>query len=315
LPNEFHIAVVIPAYKVAAQIQGVIAAVPRDVRHVLVVDDASPDDLRDVLKKVNDPRLVVLRHDANRGVGAAMKTGFAKALELGADVVVKIDGDGQMDPRLIADFVRPLLEGRADLTKGNRFSDLAFIRKMPFVRRFGNLALSFLVKLASGYWHVFDPCNGYVAVRAEVLKRMLFRRLADRYFFEISFLCEAYFARAVLEDVPMTPVYAEEASSLKPSRIVFEFSPKLVVRTIRRILASYFLYDFNVVSLMLVAGFPLFVFGVVWSGYHWILVLQTGVLATTGTVVIGALSIILGFQLLLEGLVLDVQNEPGRARR
>ncbi len=314
--NEPHpsIAVVIPAYRVASQIAGVIAGVPADVRHILVVDDASPDTLQAVLEEVSDPRLIVLRHDKNRGVGGAMKTGFEKALELDADIIVKVDGDGQMDPALIPQFVEPIVSGDADLTKGNRFDDLSYIRRMPLARRLGNLSLSFLVKLASGYWHVFDPCNGYVAIRSRVLRRLSFDRLGDRYFFEISLLCEAYFAKAVLQDIPMQPVYAGETSSLSPMNSVTHFAPRLIQRSLYRVFMSYFMRDFNVVSVFLVGGIPALLFGTAWSTYHWILSVRSQVVATTGTVIIGMLAIVLGFQLILQAIVLDVGNEPRRHR-
>jgi len=222
---------------VADRIVDVIRRIPPEVRHVIVVDDASPDRLTDALATVSDRRLMVLRHDVNRGVGGAMKTGFAKALDLGSDIIVKIDGDGQMDPALIPRFVDPILSGEADFTKGNRFEDLSHIRRMPVVRRVGNLMLSFLVKLASGYWHSFDPTNGYVAFGSRVLRRMSFDRLADRYFFEISLLSEAYFAHAVLQDIPMKPVYAGETSSLNPIGSALSFTPRLVRRAFYRVFA------------------------------------------------------------------------------
>lgn len=308
------IAVVIPAYRVAALVGGVIARVPPAVRHIIVVDDASPDDLQEVLARVPDPRLVVLGHDANRGVGGATKTGFMKALDLEADIIVKVDGDGQMDPMLIPQFVEPIVSGDADFTKGNRFDDLSFIRRMPLVRRVGNLALSFLVKLASGYWHAFDPCNGYVAVRATVLRRVNTDRLADRYFFEISLLCEAYYAKAVLQDIPMRPVYAGETSSLSPIGSATDFAPRLLRRALYRMFMCYFMRDFNVVSVFLVGGVPLMTFGVAWSAYYWLQSYLLRTLTSTGTVVIGMLAIVLGFQLLLQAVVLDVGNEPKRTR-
>ncbi len=314
MPDGSSLAVVIPAYRVAAFIRDVIARVPASVRHVIVVDDASPDDLQAVLATVSDPRWVVLRHAANRGVGGAMKTGFEKALALGADIVIKIDGDGQMDPALIPQFVEPIASGEADFTKGNRFDDLAFIREMPLVRRVGNLGLSFLFKMASGYWHAFDPCNGYVAIRARVLRRLNFDRLAERYFFEISLLCEAYFAKAVLQDIPMRPVYAGETSSLSPLRSATDFAPRLIGRSFYRIFMSYFMRDFNVVSVFLLGGAPAFVFGIGWSSYYWARSIQSQVLTSTGTVMIGVLAIVLGFQLLLQAIVLDIGNEPRRGR-
>lgn len=308
------IAVVIPAYRVASHVGDVIARVPSEVRNIIVVNDASPDALHEVLAKVTEPRLIVLRHDVNRGVGGAMKTGFSHALELGAEIIVKLDGDGQMDPARIHDFVEPLLVGDADFTKGNRFHDLPFIRRMPFVRRVGNLGLSFLVKIASGYWHAFDPTNGYVALRADVLKRLDQQRLADRYFFEISLLCEAYSARAVLQDIPMKPIYADEPSSLSPVATLVEFTPRLLARLAYRVFLNYFMRDFNVVSLFLMTGIPSLTFGVLWSAYHWIQSERLQMVASTGTVIVGMLPIVLGFQLLLQAIVLDVGNEPKRSR-
>jgi len=312
--SQPSVAVVIPAFRVAPTIAGVLARIPADVGAIVVVDDASPDNLQEVLAGVRDRRVVVIRHDTNRGVGGAMKTGFRKALELGAEVIVKVDGDGQMDPGLVHWFVDPIASGDADFTKGNRFDDLSVIRQMPLVRRAGNLGLSFLVKLASGYWGLFDPCNGFIAIRAAVVRKMNLDRLSDRYFLEISLLCEAYFARAVLADIPMQPVYAGATSSLNPLGSFFSFAPRLVQRSFYRVFMSYFMRDFNVVSVFLTAGIPLVVFGAVWSAYHWMHTYQTNIPATTGTVMVGMLPIVLGFQLLLEALVLDVGNEPKRSR-
>lgn len=306
------IAVVIPAYRVASHVGDVIARIPPYVRHIVVVDDASPDDLAAVLASIDEPRMTVVRHEVNGGVGRAMKTGFQKALELGADIVVKIDGDGQMDPALLPRFLAPILAGDADFTKGNRFDDFATIGAMPATRRFGNLALSFLVKLASGYWHLFDPTNGYLAVRGAVLRRLAERRIADDYFFEISLLCELYFAGAVLRDIPMAPRYAGEPSSLSPARVFVTFAPRLVSRSLYRLLVAYFVRDFNMASLFFVTGVPAMLFGTVWSAYHWMRSVQTGVPATTGTVMIGVLAIVLGFQVLLQAITIDVTSEPRR---
>jgi hypothetical protein len=244
-----------------------------------------------------------------------MKTGFERALELGADIVVKLDSDGQMDPALIPDLVAPLADGRVDLAKGNRFADLSVVSAMPPLRRIGNLALSFLVKMASGYWSLFDPCNGYLAISKGLLEDIRRDRLADRYFFEISLLCESYRAGGVVEDVPMRPRYGDEVSSLSPMRSLLEFSGRLVAQTVRRIGFAYFLRDFTVVSLFIAAGVPMLVFGVLWSAYHWYRSLATNVVASTGTVMIGTLAIILAFQLLLQAIALDVESEPGRRRR
>jgi dolichol-phosphate mannosyltransferase len=309
------VAAVLPAYRTASSIRAVIDQIPVDIRHVIVVDDASPDGVGAAVSALGDPRVFVCTHPTNGGVGAAMKTGFAKALELGADIVVKLDSDGQMDPALIPSFVTPLAAGRADLAKGNRFADLSVISAMPPLRRAGNLVLSFLVKAASGYWSLFDPCNGYLAISSDLLKKIRRDRLADRYFFEISLLCESYRARGVVVDVDMHPRYGDEISSLSPIRSLFEFSGRLLGRIASRIGFAYFLRDFTVVSVFISAGVPLMAFGILWSAYHWYRSVVTNVVASTGTVMIGTLAIILAFQLLLQAVVLDVQNEPGRPQR
>jgi dolichol-phosphate mannosyltransferase len=309
-PGSPIIAAVVPAYRTARQIAAVLESMPPEVAHVIVVDDSSPDDLAAALASISDPRLVVLRHATNRGVGAAVKTGFAHAASLGADIVVKVDSDGQMDPAAIPMLVAPILSGQADLVKGNRFADLDLIGGMPLVRRVGNVSLAFLVKLASGYWSLFDPCNGFVAVRTRSFAQMQPERLADRYFFEISLLCEAYLIRAVVREIPMAPHYHQEPSSLNPLWSLIEFLPRLARRSLRRMALCYFFRDFNLVSLFLITGVPLFVFGAAWSALAWLNSWRTMVTASTGTVMIGTLAIILGFQLLLEAIVLDVQNEP-----
>ena len=309
------VAVVVPAFRTASSIRAVIEGIPRVVQHVIVVDDASPDDIGAAVSAVSDPRIVLVRHETNRGVGGAMKTGFDRALELGADVVVKLDSDGQMDPSLIPSLVAPLAEGDADFAKGNRFADITVIGAMPPLRRAGNLALSFLVKAASGYWSLFDPCNGYLAVGSHLLRGIRRERLADRYFFEISLLCESYRAVALAADVGMHPRYGDEISSLSPMRSLIEFSGRLLGRMLTRIGSTYFLRDFTVVSVFISAGVPLMVFGVAWSTYHWYRSWATNVVASTGTVMIGTLAIILAFQLLLQAVVLDVQNEPGHHGR
>src|SRR5262249_3040420 len=159
---------------------------------IIVVDDASTDRTAGILATTAlvEPRLEVIHHDANAGVGAALRTGFARALALGAEIVVKVDGDGQMDWHYLPLLVDPLLARKADCVKANRFVDFAALRQMPTIRRFGNLGLSFLAKAASGYWNCFDPTNGYFALRHEALEGIRLRNLSPRYFFEISLLGE-----------------------------------------------------------------------------------------------------------------------------
>lgn len=305
-----RIGVIIPAYRVAAQIERVIRGLPVWIDAVIVVDDASPDDTGERVTRLADPRVTLLRHAANRGVGGAMKTGFAEAVRQSLDVVVKMDGDDQMDPRHLPDIVRPLLEGRADVAKANRYSSLTSLRGMPVVRVLGNGGLTFLVKLASGYWNVFDPANGYVATRGEVLKVIDVDALPERYFFESGMLIELGIQRAVVMDVAIAARYADEHSSLSPLRVLLEFPARLMWGLARRVFWRYFVHDFTALSVYLVLGLPLLVWGFVFGAQQWFAHQRAGELASAGIVMLAAMPIILGAQLLLQAIALDIQNVP-----
>ncbi|HEX7184326.1 MAG TPA: glycosyltransferase family 2 protein [Thermoanaerobaculia bacterium] len=305
-----RVAVVIPAFRVARHIENVIRGLPDFISDVIVVDDASPDETAQIVDGLADPRIHLLRHERNGGVGAAMITGYRHALDLGADVVVKMDGDEQMDPAHLAPLIEPILAGEADYTKGSRFFHTRQLRQMPLLRRIGNLGLSFLTKASSGYWDVFDPTNGYTAVHRRVLEAFDWQNIDRRWFFETSMLLELNLARAVVRDVQMPAKYADERSSLSAASALFRFPRKLLAAFFRRIWLQYFVREFSPVSLFLVAGLPLAVFGFVWGVVHWVRSAQTGVEASTGTVMVAVVPLILGFQLLLQAVSLDIQNTP-----
>jgi dolichol-phosphate mannosyltransferase len=316
LHNTFHppatIAVVIPCYNVATHIAHVIEGLPDYIAWIVAVDDCSKDDTAAILERMQpeNTRLVFLRHEVNQGVGGAMLSGYKKTLELGAAIVVKLDGDGQMDPANIEALVKPLLQGKADFSKGNRFRDFRALRAMPIGRRLGNLGLSFIIKAASGYWNMFDPTNGFTAIKSETLAALDFSKIHLRYYFETSMLQELYFVNAVVQDVPMKARYGDEISGLSTVKALFEFPPKLLLAFFRRILLKYYLIDFNVASLYLLVGLPLFLTGLVHGLTNYYRYLSMHVGAPTGTVVIPTLMIILGFQLLLAAVSYDVNNYP-----
>jgi dolichol-phosphate mannosyltransferase len=307
-----RIGVVIPAYEVARHIGQVIRGVPDAVDRIILVDDASQDGTADRAAEVQDPRLCVLRHPENRGVGAATLTGMDQAAAEGCTIIVKMDGDGQMDPGMIAELVRPILDGEADFVKGNRFGDPGTIRRMPRMRRAGNLALSFLTKISSGCWQVFDPTNGFFAMDASVYSRLNKGLIHRRYFFEISLLFALNLQGAVLHNVTMPAYYGDELSSMSLGRVLWEFPSLLGRQFSRRIWLQYFVLGFSVASLFLVAGVFLSAFGTVWGAAAWAKSLREGIPATTGTVMISVLPLILGFELLIQTIVFDVTRVPTR---
>lgn len=310
---DTRVAVVIPSYKVTRHIAQVLASMPAMVWRIYVVDDACPDGSgKLVAATVVDKRLRVLYHPQNKGVGGAVMTGYQAAIADGAEVIVKIDGDGQMDTSLIPNFIEPILSGEADYTKGNRFYDLEEIRAMPPLRLFGNAVLSLMTKLSSGYWNLFDPTNGYTAIHADVAKHLPFAKISQRYFFETDMLFRLNTLRAVAVDVPMDAKYADEVSSLKISKIVGEFLVKHCRNFCKRVFYNYYLRDMSLASIELPVGICLLAFGVVFGGFHWYDSAQMGVTTPAGTVMVSALPVLMGVQLLLAFLSYDIASVPRR---
>jgi glycosyltransferase involved in cell wall biosynthesis len=309
---RYNIVAVVPAFRVEAEIEQVLCGLPPYIRQIIVVDDASPDSTAALVSRLarQDARIILLSHEHNQGVGGAMHTGFCKALELGAQIVVKIDGDGQMDPAFLPALLVPLVSGRADYSKGNRFRDLAALRKMPPGRRLANMGLSFASKAASGYWNCFDPANGYFAIRSEVLAQLPLDRLDRRYFFETSMLAQLYLLGAYVMDVPMPARYGTETSSVQMHFAAFEFPVKLLKTLFRRLWLKYFMYDFSIISIYLVTGIPLILFGLIFGITKWIKYAELGQAAPTGTVILPTLALILGIQIMLSAVEIDMNSVP-----
>ncbi len=307
-----NIAVVIPCYNVARHIEDVIRNLPPNITWIIAINDCSTDETEIVLHRLmaENQKIIYLKHEINQGVGAAMLTGYEKSMALGAAITIKIDGDDQMDSTYIDALLKPLYNDTADFTKGNRFRDLKALKSMPFIRRIGNLGLSFLIKAASGYWNIYDPTNGFTAIKNTILNDIEFKKIHKRYFFESSMLIELYHANAVVLDVPMKARYGTEVSGLSITRTLFEFPYKLFFAFWRRIALKYFLFEFNIASMYLLFGLPLFIFGVVYGGLNYIKYSSHQIAAPTGTVVIPTLLIILGFQLLLSAANFDITNYP-----
>jgi glycosyltransferase involved in cell wall biosynthesis len=306
-----RVAVVIPCFRVKAHILGVIAGIPAEVARIFVVDDGCPEGTGALVREqCDDARVEVLHHAHNQGVGAAVITGYRQALAEGLDVVVKLDGDGQMDGALIGDFVAPIVAGRADYTKGNRFHNRLFLPGMPKIRLLGNALLSFMTKLSSGYWDCFDPTNGFTAISATVLPRLPLERVSTRYFFESDMLFHLYLLRAVVLDIATPARYGSEVSSLKIRHNVVPFVWGNLVNFCRRIFYSYFLYSFSAASVQLLLAVPLLVFGVVFGLVEWVHGAQVQQAATAGTVMLAALPIVVAVQLLLAFIQYDMAAVP-----
>lgn len=302
------IAAVIPAYNEARHIADVIRRVPDVVDVILVVDDNSSDGTAEAAAASGDLRVEVLRRERQSGVGGATIAGLRRALALGAEVAVKIDGDGQMDPARVPDLLSPIVREGCDYAKGNRFLHSDALRQMPLPRLLGSFALTFLTKLASGHWNVFDPQNGYVAVSARALAQIDLDEVATDFFFENDMLVQLNIHGLRVKDVAIPAIYGSEQSKLRIRRILLGFPPRLAHRLLRRIWRKYVLRDFSPIAVFWLMGIPLLLFGgtfglAVWARSFW-----SGVPATTGTVMLSVLPFLLGFQLMLQAIILEIQE-------
>lgn len=305
------IAVIIPSYKVTKHIQAVIADVPESVNSIYIVDDCCPDNSGDFVKtNISDSRVHVIYNEKNLGVGGATLNGMSKAVEAGHDILIKVDGDGQISPKLIPKIIQPIIKGKCDFVKGNRFFNPQDLTQMPMARLLGNSFLSLLTKLTSGYWKVSDPTNGFFAIHHSSFKLLNLDKLSKRYFFETDLLYRLSLQRSVVSEIPMKAVYGDEVSNMNIFLIALEFPLKHLKRIFKRIIYQYVLRDFNIATLTLVKGLALLIFGFVFGSIHWMKSIASGVPASSGTVMIAALSIILGLQLFMFFLQYDIQNGP-----
>ena len=303
--------VVLPAYNEARALAAVVARIPAWVTGIIVVDDASTDDTLTVAQSLTDPRLAVLHHDDNRGVGGAMVTGFRAALDGGYDVVIKMDADDQMDAGELPALVRPIELGMAEYVKGNRFRRTGRPPSMPGSRWFGNVVLSFLTKVASGYWHVFDPQCGFLAITTPTLRRLKFDGIARDYFFENDMLIRLNVIDARVVDVDTSALYGEEVSQVSIGCVSWSFPLRLARGFFWRFVKRHVVNDFGLIALLTSLGGVLLLFGVVFGAYHWVESAVTARAATAGTVMIAVVPIVLGAQMLLQALMLEVQSSAG----
>jgi dolichol-phosphate mannosyltransferase len=311
--NKIVIAVVIPAYKVRNHIVSIIDQIDSRINQIYVVDDECPEESgKFVAENCKDQRVVVLKNSKNLGVGGAVIRGMNDALKNGADIIVKLDGDGQHDPRLIKSLIKPILAQQADYTKGNRFISPETIKAMPIIRLLGNIFLSFFAKLSTGYWNLFDPTNGFVAIHAKVLRQIPLSKLSKGYFFETDMMFRLYVVRAKVIQIPMNAIYGEESSGLNPSKMIWPFFINHLKCFLKRIIYFYFMWNFSLASLFLTFGILFSFSGIIIGCATWIFFSNIEMSAPTGSVMLPTLLIILGFQMILGFLTADMGSVPDK---
>jgi glycosyltransferase involved in cell wall biosynthesis len=301
------IAVVVPAHNEERLIARTVATMPEIIDHIIVVDDASSDDTAENAKAVGDRRLQVITLVENQGVGGAIITGHEQAMIIGADVSVVMAGDAQMDPAFLPQLIDPIAAGKAEFTKGNRFYGKGSFAGMPHYRVFGNIALSFLTKAASGYWNLFDPQNGYTAISRSALERLPLAHISRRYEFENDMLINLNILRVPAVDVPIPAVYGDEVSGINLRTAGPRILRQLFLGFWSRIWWKYVLQSFSAVALMLFGGLALL--GVGLTAGAWIIANTLGpATASAGTVLLSVAPLLSGLHMLLFAMMLDIQE-------
>lgn len=311
--KEMKIAVVVPCWREKDHILDVLADIGPEVTSIFVVDDSCPDGTGDYVREnATDPRITVLHNAVNQGVGGATVTGYKAAIDAGCEIIVKLDGDGQMKPSLIPNLVQPIERHQADYTKGNRLHRRDSARDMPLIRLLGNMGLTLMSKLSSGYWDIMDPTNGFTAIHADVARELPLDDLAKGFFFESDMLYRLSEQRAVVWDVSMRAHYGEETSHLVVHRIFWPFIKGHTRNTWRRLIDTYFVRDIGIASLELMLGSIFLIAGTFYGSIHWWLSIATGIPATAGTAILSALPIIVGMQMLIAFIGHDTRHQPTR---
>lgn len=303
------IAAVVPAYNEAKLIGKTIETMPHYVDFIVVVNDCSTDDTSERARTSGDPRVKVIDHVKNTGVGGAVLDGHVFAMELGADVNVVMAGDAQMDPAFLPDLLDPIADHGYEFTKANRFFSRNSFAGMPKVRILGSIILSFATKVASGYWNLFDPQNGYTATKTSTLRRLNFNSIARGYQFENDLLIWLNIANARARDVPVPAIYGEEISTLKIRHVAPAIASLLIRGFWRRMFLKHVLASFSAVALLFFTGLGLIIFGLAVG--VWVLIETLGPpVATTGSVLLSVAPLLTGIHMLVSALTLDIQSTP-----
>ena len=312
--EQARVCVVIPCYNVGVRVFPVLESMPSYVDQIIVVDDQCPEQTGlKVQEHCDDPRVSVLFQPENTGVGGAVLAGFEKGLKQNADILIKLDGDGQMDSTLIERFVNPILSGMADYTKGNRFYFLESSSNMPLARRIGNLGLTFISRLSTGYYSVSDPTNGFLAIDARLARELPISKISKRYFFETDLLFRLNTLRARVLDIPHSAFYADEVSGLDAKSEVWRFSGLHFKVMAKRLFYNYILRDFSMGSIFLLLALVFGLIGVFGGINAYFASQLSGMARSGGEIAILEVSIILATLFGVGFFNHDINQEPKTA--
>lgn len=312
--DQYKISLVIPVYNVGISILKLLEKIPNFIDQIYVIDDNCPMKTGNIIleNNTNLKNVKVILNKTNLGVGGAVKVGYLESIKDSFDITVKIDGDDQMNPNEIDKLLQPIISEKYGYTKGNRFINQNEIENYPRTRFYGNIFLSFISKLSSGYWDIFDPINGFTAIKTEILKKINLEKIDNRYFFETDMLYSLYLVDIKIKDVPVEIKYNNnQVQNLNVTKEAFNFLFKNIHRTFSRIKNKYFLHNFSITSFFCFSSLILFLFAICFGGFNWIKYgMLLNKLAPTGIVILSISSLTLSLLFFGVFLYLDSLNNP-----
>ncbi|KAB2808188.1 glycosyltransferase family 2 protein [Pimelobacter simplex] len=304
-----RVGVVVPAYNEEKLIGKTLSTMPELVDRIFVIDDCSTDATSEAAAAVHDPRVEIIRQPKNTGVGGAIITGHRRVLDEGLDVSVVMAGDAQMDPDYLPALLDPIADDDVRFTKANRFYTRTSTAGMPAYRQFGNVVLSVMTKFSSGYYHLFDPQNGYTALHRDALSRLDLDEIAANYSFENSLLIHLNVLRVRARDVPIPAIYGDEVSTMRMRKVIPALLRTLIGGFWMRIWRKYVFPSFAPFALLFFSGLALTTLGVGAAVVITVLALND-VTASPATVMISIAPLLAGIQLLISALSMDISESP-----
>lgn len=309
--KQLSVAFVIPAYNEEKLIKKTLTTLPDFVDKAYVVDDCSKDKTLQILQQLakQNKKIVVLHNEVNQGVGASLVNGFRAALAGDCQLIGVMAADAQCNPDYIHKMIDSLIDNKVDYVKANRFVHLEDLAQMPTYRRIGNIFITILTKFATGYYSIFDSQNGYGVFRREILEVLPLDRIGKRYDYENTLLINMSIMNASIKDEPVPAIYGDETSTIPFFRTAWRALRVLWNGFWRRIFHKYVVVNFHPIALFLFGGIVLSIIGIAFGIYIFAAKVFAGTSPSTGTVMMSALPLILGFQLFLTSIVMDMNNE------
>ncbi len=309
--RNLRVAAILPCYNEEKLITKTITTLPDFVDHIIAVDDLSTDKtwktIQGLAKK--NKRVIPIHHTVNQGIGGAYVSGFEKALGNGADLIFTMAGDAQCNPKYMSNMADTLIDENLDYVKANRFVHLEALRQMPTFRRVGNTIITILTKFSSGYYSIFDSQNGYGVFKKKTLENLPVEHIGRRYDYENTLLISLAIMGAKIKDEAVPAIYGDEESTIPVFKTTMRALKVVWLGFWRRIYNKYVIVNFHPIALFIFCGLFLTGIGTLFGLYLLVAKIGYSITPSSGTVMLAVLPIILGFQLLLSAITMDMNNE------